>query len=226
MAGDQTAIDSRQLSTMIGNGSLADASVSLSGQCAGSLVGTLSELPATEQAVAFRLLAKDTAMDVFECLDAGLQKPLVRALHDEEVTEVFSALDPDDRARLVEELPAKVAKRLIADLSPHERTRTAVVLGYPADSVGRFVHEQTVAVHPGDTAAQVIAQLHERAGDATDFETMAVIDAQRTVVGLLHPRAVFAAGPGTPVAELSAPPLGAEVTQLATGRPAISCGIG
>src|SRR5699024_9462769 len=52
----------------------------------------LGRISGAEQAVAFRLLPKDRALDVFEYLDPVHQAELLEALRDDHVTEIFASL--------------------------------------------------------------------------------------------------------------------------------------
>src|SRR5699024_5198893 len=99
----------------------------------------LGRISGAEQAVAFRLLPKDRALDVFEYLDPVHQDDLSEALRDDHVTEIFASLAPDDQASLLDEMPAKVASRLLQGLPDSQRRVTSGLLGYPAESAGRLM---------------------------------------------------------------------------------------
>src|SRR5690606_5592527 len=75
----------------------------------------LTRLAGPQRAVAFRLLPKDLALEVFEALDAPAQGELLTELREEPVRELIAQLDPDDRVELLDELPAKVVNKLLAD---------------------------------------------------------------------------------------------------------------
>ncbi|MEK8229056.1 hypothetical protein NKG05_28510 [Oerskovia sp. M15] len=82
------------------------------------VVDELGRLSDQRRAVAFRLLPKGRAVEVFEDLDPAIQAELVEALRADSTAEIFAALDPDDRASLLDELPAGVAARLLEGLGP------------------------------------------------------------------------------------------------------------
>jgi Mg/Co/Ni transporter MgtE len=73
----------------------------------------ISELPKERRAIAFRLLYKDRAINVFEYLPTEIQEELIEALHDTQVCQIIEAMRPDDRVALFDELPAGVVKRLL-----------------------------------------------------------------------------------------------------------------
>ncbi len=77
-------------------------------------------LPEAMQALAFRLLSKDEAIEVYEYLDSTVQQALLEEFKRQEVLDIVENMSPDDRARLFDELPAKIVRRLRAELSPTE----------------------------------------------------------------------------------------------------------
>lgn len=157
-------------------------------------VTVLERLSTKQRAVAYRLLPKDDALDVFESLDPVVQGELMGGLRDEEVMTLFEGLDPDDRVWLMDELPATVAGRLLHGLSPDERRLTASVLGYPKDSVGRRMSPEFVSAHGDFTVAQTIARVRERAADAETVYTIPVVNSSRVVIGVVELKDLLVAG--------------------------------
>ena len=74
----------------------------------------IGTLPRTLQALAFRLLPKNEAIEVYEYLDGSVQQSLLERLRSGEVLELVEEMSPDDRVRLFDELPAKVVRRLLS----------------------------------------------------------------------------------------------------------------
>jgi magnesium transporter len=106
----------------------------------------IGNLPTNLQALAFRFLGKDEAISVYEYLDSATQQSLLRLLRSGEMREVVEEMSPDDRARLLEELPAKVVRQLLSELSPEERRVTAQLLGYEAETAGRLMTTEYIAL--------------------------------------------------------------------------------
>ncbi|CAN5138315.1 hypothetical protein BH24ACT12_BH24ACT12_07120 [soil metagenome] len=106
----------------------------------------LSRMDAVDAGVAFRLLRKDRALEVFEELEPVDQQPILEGLRDRSFLDLIEGMDPDDRARMLREAPAKVVKRVLAGLSPNERKMTSALLGYPEGSVGRYMTPEVVAL--------------------------------------------------------------------------------
>src|SRR6185436_2877324 len=83
----------------------------------------IEALSVEEQVVAFRLLPRDLAADVFEYLPLEAQERLVKAMATEEVAKILNEMAPDDRTALLDELPAAVTRQLLNLLTPQERVQ-------------------------------------------------------------------------------------------------------
>ncbi len=172
---------------------------------AASVVEVLQRLDRTRRAVLYRLLSKQQALQVFEALDPRLQSDLVAALQHDDVAALFAAMDPDDRVELLDELPASVARRLLQGLPAGERELTADILGYPQGSVGRRMSPEFIALRQDSTVQRALARVRAHLDDAETVYALPVIDASRTLVGMVGLRDLVRAEPSTTVAELMQP---------------------
>ncbi|KAM9862483.1 magnesium transporter [Leucobacter sp. BZR 635] len=166
------------------------------------IVLIIERLTAKQRAIVFRLLHKDEALEVFEALDPSVQSDLVRTLRETEVAEIFEGLDPDDRVWLLDELPATLAPKLLHGLSERERRLTAVVLGYPQDSVGRRMTPEYVTTRMDYTVADTMERLRDRIEDAETIYLLPVLDDARHVAGVVSLRDLIAADPDTVIASI------------------------
>jgi magnesium transporter len=162
----------------------------------------LVRLEPDERALAFRLLPKSRALEVFEALDPFHQHQLLEGMREARVQQLFEAMDPDDRAELLDELPAGVANRLLAGLSARERTLTATLLGYPDQSAGRIMSPEVVNLVETMTAAQALERVRRSGRSAETIYALPVTDPQRRLVGALGLRDLVLADPHTRVADL------------------------
>ncbi|QUX30459.1 magnesium transporter [Nocardiopsis akebiae] len=143
----------------------------------------LSRMDGSEAIIPFRLLDKDRELEVFEELDPGQQQSILLGLRDTAFHEILEEMDPDDRARLIGEAPAKIATRALAGLSPSERKMTAALLGYPEDSVGRYMTPETVILHRDLTVGRALEVVRARGADAETIYTLPVVSDGRRMVG-------------------------------------------
>jgi magnesium transporter len=119
----------------------------------------IAELSPERQAIAFRLLNKGKATNVFEYLPPDVQESLISSLHAAHVKQLVESMRPDDRAELFDELPAKVVRRLLEQLSPSERRATATILGYPEGTAGRVMTTEYVRLREGLTVAEALQKI-------------------------------------------------------------------
>ena len=155
----------------------------------------IGSLPRTLQALAFRLLPKDEAIEVYEYLDPAVQQSLLERLRSGEVLELVEEMSPDDRVRLFDELPAKVVRRLLAELSPAERRVTAQMLGYEPETAGRLMTTEFIDLKEFHSAAQALDIVRRRARDTETIYSLYVTDASRHLTGMLSLRDLVTADP-------------------------------
>ena len=67
-----------------------------------------NDLNDEEILIAFRLLSKDVAAEVFVEIDSDLQEKLINLFTDKELKEVLDEIFLDDTVDLIEEMPANV----------------------------------------------------------------------------------------------------------------------
>jgi len=172
----------------------------------------IGSLPRTLQALAFRLLPKDEAIEVYEYLDPGVQQTLLERLRSGEVLELVEEMSPDDRVRLFDELPAKVVRRLLAELSPAERRVTAQLLGYEPETAGRLMTTEYIDLKEFHSAAQALEIVRRRARDTETVYSLYVTDGSRHLTGILSLRDLVTADPDARIGDV----MTREVVSVAT----------
>ncbi|MEB3307844.1 MAG: magnesium transporter [Cyanobacteriota bacterium] len=159
-------------------------------------------LPRTLQALAFRLLPKDEAIEIYEYLDPQVQQTLLERLRSGEVLELVEEMSPDDRVRLFDELPAKVVRRLLAELSPAERRVTAQLLGYEAETAGRLMTTEFIDLKEFHSAGQALEIVRRRARDTETVYSLYVTDGSRHLTGILSLRDLVVADPESRIGDV------------------------
>ncbi|MGA1411175.1 MAG: magnesium transporter [Prochlorotrichaceae cyanobacterium] len=159
-------------------------------------------LPEAMQAIAFRLLSKDEAIEVYEHLDSSIQQDLMQEFKRQELLDIVDQMSPDDRARLFDELPAKVVRRLRKELSPEEWNSTALLLGYEAGTAGRIMTPEYLSLKENMTAAQAIDRIRSLADITETVYYLYVTDNARRLTGILSLRDIVVAQPGETIGEI------------------------
>ncbi|ERN42548.1 Mg2+ transporter (mgtE) [Rubidibacter lacunae KORDI 51-2] len=159
-------------------------------------------LPESMQAIAFRLLSKDEAIEVYEYLDSTVQQSLLEEFKRQDAIEVVEQMSPDDRARLFDELPAKVVRRLLAQMSPPERQATALLLGYQEDTAGRIMTPEYISLKETLTVEQALERIRSEDKASEIVYYLYVTDPSRRLTGTVSLRELVTRAPETPLTEI------------------------
>ncbi|WP_330182512.1 magnesium transporter [Nocardia sp. NBC_01503] len=162
----------------------------------------LARMDAVEAGMAFRLLDKDRALDVFEELEPVDQQQILTGLRDQSFRDLVEEMDPDDRARMLREAPAKVAKKVLAGLSQEERRMTALLLGYPEGSVGFYMTPEVVALPRNLPVSAALQTVRAKGANAETVYTLPVVDAGRRLIGVVELRELVLSSPDSMIADL------------------------
>ncbi|MEM9136943.1 MAG: CBS domain-containing protein, partial [Cyanobacteria bacterium P01_F01_bin.42] len=152
-------------------------------------------LPETMQAIAFRLLPKDEAIEVYEVLSSTVQQTLIEDFKRQDVLEIVDQMSPDDRAKLFDELPAKVVTRLLGQLSPLERQSTALLLGYEAGTAGRIMTPEYVSLKENLTVFEALERIRTVAKFTETIYYLYVVDTARHLTGIISLRELVVSQP-------------------------------
>ena len=159
-------------------------------------------LPESSQLIAFRLLSKAEAIEVYEYLNTDVQQALIQEFKRQEVLDVVDKMSPDDRARMFDELPAKVVRRLLSQLSPKERQATAILLGYGEDTAGRIMTPEYISLKENLTVSQTLERIRNLANASEVVYYLYVTDNSRRLTGIVSLRDLVIAAPDTTLAEI------------------------
>jgi magnesium transporter len=148
----------------------------------------ITQLPKQQRAIAFRLLNKHQAIDVFEYLPPEVQEEIINSLHDVQVAQIVEAMSPDERAELFDELPPGVVKRLLQELSPEQRQATATILGYSEGTAGRVMTTEYVRLRQGLTVGEALSKIRCQDEDKETIYYAYVTDDNRKLVSVVSLR--------------------------------------
>ncbi|WP_009633517.1 magnesium transporter [Synechocystis sp. PCC 7509] len=159
-------------------------------------------LPEAMQAIAFRLLSKGEAIEVYEYLDSSIQQALIEEFKRQDVLDIVDQMSPDDRVRLFDELPAKIVNRLLEQLSPTERQATAQLLGYEPGTAGRIMTPELISFKEGFTVTQALERIRRLANVTETIYYLYVTDNARRLTGTLSLRDLVTSQPTQTIGEI------------------------
>jgi magnesium transporter len=166
------------------------------------LADLIGELPAERQATAFRVLPRVTAAATFAYLPHDKQEELLKSLAQEDVAAILNDMSPDDRTMLLEELPATVTIQLLSLLDEKERAVAVRLLGYPENSVGRFMTPEYIAVRPDWTVRQVLDYVRKHGQDKETLNLVYVVDDDGVLIDDVRMRRFLLSDPEQRVSDL------------------------
>jgi len=166
------------------------------------LLETASE---DQMALAFRLLPKDVAVEVFDDFDGATQHRLLDSMANRTAAQLLEAMSPDDRTELLEEVPASVTRKLLGLLSPEQRQITLQLLGYEEDSAGREMTPYFVDLRSNMTVAQAMERIRRLAVDRETIYECYVIDPCRRLEGTVSLKDLVLARPEMTVGDVTKP---------------------
>ncbi len=150
----------------------------------------INQLAPEHRTLIFRLLSKDTAVEVFEHVDGAVQSEILSGFLDEKVLGIVDEMSPDDRARLIDELPASVVMMLRKRMTPEEWHSTAVLLGYNDNTAGRIMTPEFVDLRDHMTVRDALKRIRRIGDDSETIYYLYVIDETRHLLGAISLRKV------------------------------------
>jgi len=192
----------QQLKAMLSAGNYDGVKSLLSPVQPVDIAQAIGTLPMILQALAFRLLNKNEAIEVYEYLDPSVQQNLLDRLRSNEVLDLVEEMSPDDRVGLFDELPAKVVRRLLAELSPEERRVTAQLLGYESETAGRLMTTEFIDLKEFLSVSQALKLVRQRATSSETIYSLYVTDKERHLTGILSLRDLVVADPESLIGEV------------------------
>ena len=145
------------------------------------IASLLSELDDKELALAFRLIPKDKAAEVFANMDSSMQTYLVEMFSEKELKELLDDLYMDDTVDILEELPANLVNRILDTVSTSDRALINQLLNYPEDSAGSIMTTEYVDIRENMTVAQAMAHIKETGIHKETIYTCYVTERRRLI---------------------------------------------
>ena len=145
----------------------------------------LGDLTPEKALVIFRLLPKDLSSEVFACLEIEEQTHILNSIEDQELHSIIEDLAIDDAVDMVEELPASMVKRILKTATPSTRSLINQYLQYPVNSAGSIMTAEYVALRRTMTVEEAFAYIRKNGVDKETIYTCYVINAQRTLEGVV-----------------------------------------
>lgn len=148
----------------------------------------LEELEVEKLLVAFRLLPKEMAAEVFSYMSTEQQQYIIEAITDKEIKIIIDQLFLDDTVNILEEMPSNVVKKILKNTSQDMRNLINQLLNYPQNSAGSIMTIEYVDLKKGMTVGEALEYIKRTGVDKETINTCYVIDNNRRLEGIVSLR--------------------------------------
>ena len=161
----------------------------------------LEELNEKELTIAFRLIPKDKAADVFSNMSNTMQTNLVEMFTEKELKEILDDLYMDDTVDLLEELPANLVTRILNAVDSSKRNSINLLLNYPEDSAGSIMTTEYVSLHQSMTVKEAMAHIKQVGIHKETIYTCYVLE-RRKLIGIVSAKDLMTMNDDTVISEI------------------------
>jgi len=143
------------------------------------------ELDKEKLLIAFRILTKEKAGEVFSHFSLEMQQKLIEHLTDAELKNVIDELYMDDMVDLLEEMPSNVVKRILKNVKKEDRVVINELLKYPEDSAGSIMTTEFVDLKENMTVEEALNKIRKIGLDKETIYYCYVLTTKRSLVGII-----------------------------------------
>lgn len=145
----------------------------------------LEQLDPEKSLIVFRILPKDTAVEVFAHISKESQIHIGQSITTEELSKIVDELYLDDSVDFLEELPANMVKQILRNTEKPKRDLINQFLNYPQDSAGSIMTVEYVALKKEMTVKEALDYIKRNGVDKETIDTCYVIDKKRKLEGVI-----------------------------------------
>ncbi len=162
----------------------------------------LNGLSHEDMILAYRLLPKEIASEVFVNLDSDFQEKLINLFSDSELKEVVNELFDDETVEIIEEMPSDVVDRILNQVDKEQRSTINRLLQYPEESAGSMMTTEFMDLNEDMTVADALAHIREVGEDREDIYKGYVISKDKKLRGIVDAKELVLANGDTPIVDL------------------------
>lgn len=154
------------------------------------LAELLEQFSQESMVILFRLIAKETAAEVFTNMNTERQQALISTFTEKELKDIFEDMFMDDTVDILEEMPANVVERILDVTDKETRSRINELLQYPQDSAGSIMTTEYVDLKKTMTVREAIAKIKRVGIDQETIYTCYVIE-NKKLLGIVTAKSLL-----------------------------------
>ena len=135
--------------------------------------------------IAFRILTKEKAGEVFSYFSTEMQEKLIQNLTDTELKNVINELYMDDKVDLLEEMPSDVVERILKNVKSTDRETINELLKYPEDSAGSIMTTEFVDLKEYMTVEEALKRIKQIGLEKETIYYCYVLSRNRKLSGII-----------------------------------------
>ena len=162
----------------------------------------LNGLSHEDMILAYRLLPKEIASEVFVNLDSDFQEKLINLFSDKELKEVVDELFDDEAVEIIEEMPSDVVDRILNQVDKEHRSTINRLLQYPEDSAGSMMTTEYIDLKEDMTVADALEHIRKVGEDREDIYKGYIISKDKRLCGVVDAKDLVLANGDTPIVNL------------------------
>lgn len=136
----------------------------------------LSSLPQDKAVEAFNALSEDNKIRVFPYLSHHLQECIIETLPSASASLILNGLTSDDRVSFFSVVKVLERPKFLHLLSDKNKVATESMLGYPKQSVARFVNTDFATIEEGLTIGEAMEHLRKFHKDTEAANVIYIVD--------------------------------------------------
>lgn len=166
------------------------------------IAAALNGLSHEDMILAYRLLPKEIASEVFVNLDSDFQEKLINLFSDRELKEVVNELFDDEAVEIIEEMPSDVVDRILNQVDKEQRKTINRLLQYPDDSAGSMMTTEYMDFTEDMTVADALKHIREVGEDREDIYKGYILSKDKKLCGIVDAKELVLANGDTPIVNL------------------------
>ena len=145
----------------------------------------IDELDSENACLAFRLLPKAIATDVFAELDSEVQEHIINGMSDSDLQYIIEDLSIDDAVDMLEELPPAMVVRVLENATADTRKQINEILKYPENSAGSIMTVEYIGLKKTMTVKEAFDYIRKYGTDKETIYTCYVMGDYRVLEGVV-----------------------------------------
>ena len=162
----------------------------------------IDEVSIDKAIIAFRMLPKNVAVEVFSYLSGDDQVKIIDGITDKEIAFIMDEMDFDDKIDVLEELPANIVDKILDQTPREERKLINIFLNYPEDCAGSLMTPDYISLQETMTVAEAMAHIKRQGMGSETVYTCYVKHGGRELKGIVSLSALVSADDDTLVSDL------------------------